>query len=201
MALRRHVVLNPIPPLGPAEKRAGLSGGSAAYQPHRPVERGGPGPWAASLRQRKRYAAARCWTAKCGTAPTRKGTPPVSPFNIRGHEMKPAINTQPRAQTSTAPGEIIVLPPLQVRKSYAVRRALAERRTAASTAAATGPGSAAARLAAGGDWRERLPDAAEHSGFGADAVFRPLLPRRTERYGHRLERAGFATAGRGGLLV
>lgn len=31
--------------------------------------------------------------------------------------MKPAINTQPRAQTSTAPGEIIVLPPLQVRKA------------------------------------------------------------------------------------
>ncbi|MGR7258410.1 nitrate ABC transporter permease [Klebsiella aerogenes] len=31
--------------------------------------------------------------------------------------MKPAINTRPRAQTSTAPGEIIVLPPLQVRKA------------------------------------------------------------------------------------
>ncbi|STR70425.1 NrtA [Raoultella ornithinolytica] len=51
----------------------------------------------------------------------------ASRFNVRGHEMKHAHSTQPVIATEKTPGEVIVLPPVQVRRpTPPVRRWLRE---------------------------------------------------------------------------
>lgn len=61
------------------------------------------------------------------TGPIRKVTPAASRFNVRGHEMKHAHSTQPVIATEKTPGEVIVLPPVQVRRpTPPVRRWLRE---------------------------------------------------------------------------
>ena len=114
------MVLNPIPPLGPAEKRAGLSGGSAAYQPHRPVERGGAG------RGRHHCANATLRSSTLLDGKVWNGVDPegyAASFAIqhKGHEMKPAINTQPRADLNRA-GRNHCPAAAAGAQSYAVRR-------------------------------------------------------------------------------
>lgn len=79
-----------------------------------------------------------------------KGTPPVSPFNMKGHEMKPA-NTQPRAQTQP-PGESLSVAAAGAK----LRRPLNAR--ACSVAAGLALLLLGWQLAAIG---ERLPDAVE----------------------------------------
>lgn len=62
-------------------------------------------------------------------------------------------------------------------------------------------GAAVALLAAGGDQRQGLSDAAEYARFRADPVCRSFLSGRAERHGHRLERVGVTAAGGGGLWL
>ncbi|MBD3703551.1 hypothetical protein IE985_22095 [Klebsiella pneumoniae] len=92
--------------------------------------------------------------------------------------MKQAQRKQPVVSVDNAPGEVIILPPVQVRRTTpTVTRWLRE---LTSACCPQGWGwVCCCWLAAGGD-AQRLSHAAEHAGLGADPVCRSVLSGRAQ---------------------
>ena len=115
--------------------------------------------------------------------------------------MKHAHSTQPVIATEKTPGEVIVLPPVQVRRpTPPVRRWLRETvQRLLPPLLGLGLLLLCWQLAAING--KGFPTPLSTFDSALTPVCRSFLSGRAERHGHRLERAGLAATGGGGLRV